>query len=684
MFLYKGLFVMWLRIVFIFIFPIITTQSFAAIIINDVSFSELSGSRVEVRARFSAPPAIPKGYSIEKPARIVLDFPGVSSDLAQKKYSLGLGNLRSAVVLTVKERTRMILNLDNMVAYSTEVSGNDLVVVINGSSSGSASLTNNNGTATAAGSSPPPPYTTSNTVNEITSVDFRRDSDGGGKVVLSLSNPKISVDVEKNAKKISMVFSNASVSKALQRRLDVIDFATPVKFIETRSNKGDVNVSVESEGDYEYLAYQTDSTYVVSITPSTIEERKLQKDRFSFVGEKLSLNFQDIEVRKVLEIIADFTELNLVASDTVTGNITLRLENVPWDQALELVLKSKGLDKRRSGNVLLVAPAAEIAERERQELESRKQLQELEPLTTEFIRVRYAKAKDILTLISGSSKEGDIAEVTNILSSRGSAVVDERTNSIILTDIENNIEGIKSLIRKVDVPVRQVMIAARIVSASDEFKEEFGFFVGASDTTDPNLSITGIGDSTFPDPVSSALNIDYLSKGISLSLELQALEDSGYGEIISQPRVLTGDKQTAKISSGKQIPFISSDGDSVSTIFQDAFLSLEVTPQITPDNRIIMDLKVNRDSLDTTIVTPSGSPVNVTQLTTTALVGDGDTIVLGGIYEQTKSSSVSKVPVLGDIPFIGRLFRSNVELDKRTELLIFITPRILTDTLIDE
>ena len=684
MFLYKGLFVMWLRIVFIFIFPIITTQSFAAIIINDVSFSELSGSRVEVRARFSAPPAIPKGYSIERPARIVLDFPGVSSDLAQKKYSLGLGNLRSAVVLTVKERTRMILNLDNMVAYSTEVAGNDLVVVINGPSSGSASLTNKNGTAIAAVSSPPPPYTTSNTVNEITSVDFRRDSDGGGKVVLSLSNPKISVDVEKNAKKISMVFSNASVSKALQRRLDVIDFATPVKFIETRSNKGDVNVSIESEGDYEYLAYQTDSTYVVSITPSTLEERELQKDRFSFVGEKLSLNFQDIEVRKVLEIIADFTELNLVASDTVTGNITLRLENVPWDQALELVLKSKGLDKRRSGNVLLVAPAAEIAERERQELESRKQLQELEPLTTEFIRVRYAKAKDILTLISGSSKEGDIAEVTNILSSRGSAVVDERTNSIILTDIVNNIEGIKSLISKVDVPVRQVMISARIVSASDKFKEEFGFFVGASDTTDPNLSITGNGDSTIPDPVSSALNIDYLSKGIALSLELQALEDSGYGEIISQPRVLTSDKQTAKISSGKQIPFISSDGDSVSTIFQDAFLSLEVTPQITPGNRIIMDLKVNSDSLDKEIVTPSGSPVNVTQLTTTALVGDGDTIVLGGIYEQTKSSSVSKVPVLGDIPFIGRLFRSNVELDNRTELLIFITPRILTDTLIDE
>jgi len=675
---------MWLRIVFIFIFPIITTQSFAAIIINDVSFSELSGSRVEVRARFSAPPAIPKGYSIERPARIVLDFPGVSSDLAQKKYSLGLGNLRSAVVLTVKERTRMILNLDNMVAYSTEVAGNDLVVVINGPSSGSASLTNKNGTAIAAVSSPPPPYTTSNTVNEITSVDFRRDSDGGGKVVLSLSNPKISVDVEKNAKKISMVFSNASVSKALQRRLDVIDFATPVKFIETRSNKGDVNVSIESEGDYEYLAYQTDSTYVVSITPSTLEERELQKDRFSFVGEKLSLNFQDIEVRKVLEIIADFTELNLVASDTVTGNITLRLENVPWDQALELVLKSKGLDKRRSGNVLLVAPAAEIAERERQELESRKQLQELEPLTTEFIRVRYAKAKDILTLISGSSKEGDIAEVTNILSSRGSAVVDERTNSIILTDIVNNIEGIKSLISKVDVPVRQVMISARIVSASDKFKEEFGFFVGASDTTDPNLSITGNGDSTIPDPVSSALNIDYLSKGIALSLELQALEDSGYGEIISQPRVLTSDKQTAKISSGKQIPFISSDGDSVSTIFQDAFLSLEVTPQITPGNRIIMDLKVNSDSLDKEIVTPSGSPVNVTQLTTTALVGDGDTIVLGGIYEQTKSSSVSKVPVLGDIPFIGRLFRSNVELDNRTELLIFITPRILTDTLIDE
>jgi type IV pilus assembly protein PilQ len=659
-------------------------QGFAAISIKNISFSELPGNQVEIIARFSAPPAIPKGYSIERPARVVLDLPGVASELPQKKYSLGLGNLNSVVILTAKERTRMILNLKDIVSYSASVSGNDLIVLVN------SSLVNkvvNASVPNAKSDSAKTSVPAKNASNQITSIDFRRDEAGAGKLILSLSDPKISVDIQRSSKKINMIFTGTQISENLQRRLDVIDFATPVKFIETRRNGDVVSISIESEGQYDYLAYQADGTYVVSVTPLTVEEVEQQKERLSFVGEKLSLNFQDIEVRKVLEIIADFTELNLVASDTVGGNITLRLENVPWDQALELVLKSKGLDKRQSGNVLLVAPAAEIAERERQELESRKQLQELEPLSTEFVRIRYAKAQDVLTLISSGSAENETAEVSSILSSRGSAVVDERTNSMILTDTAKNIEGIKSLISKIDVPVRQVMIEARIVSASDTFMEEFGFFVGVQErsvATNPNLTSTALSDATVLNPVGSVLDVNYLSGSVSLALEIQALEDSGYGEIISQPRVLTGDKQTAKISSGQQIPFTSSDGDTVTTIFQDAVLSLEVTPQITPDNRIIMDLKVNRDSLDTATVTVSGSPINITELTTTALVGDGDTIVLGGIYEQTKTSSESKVPILGDIPVIGRLFRSNTDQDNRTELLIFITPRIIVDTLIDE
>jgi type IV pilus assembly protein PilQ len=659
-------------------------QGFAAINIQEINFTELPGDQVEIRINFSEPPSIPKGYSIEKPARIVLDLPGVNSALPQKKYSLGLGNVKSAVVLTAKERTRMILNLSSIVAYSVDVSGNDLIVVVNDTVSVSPVVSQK---APGVIANPPTTVPANHSSSQLTNVDFRRDDKGAGTLILSLSNPKVSVDIVRNTQKINMVFSDTSVGEELQRRLDVIDFATPVRFIETRRKGDSVSVSIEAKGQYDYLAYQADGTYVVSISPLTKEEVEQQKERFSFVGEKLSLNFQDIEVRKVLEIIADFTELNLVASDTVSGNITLRLENVPWDQALELVLKSKGLDKRQSGNVLLVAPAAEIAERERQELESRKQLQELEPLSTEFILIRYAKAADVLALISSGSAANETAEVKSILSARGSAVVDERTNAMILTDIAENVAGIKSLISKIDVPVRQVMIEARIVSATDTFMEEFGFFVGAEDLStanNPNLNTRAVSDSTVFNPVGSALNVGYVSNGVSLALEIQALEDSGYGEIISQPRVLTGDKQTAKIASGQQIPFTSSDGDTVTTIFQDAVLSLEVTPQITPDNRIIMELKVNRDSLDTSTVTVSGSPINITELTTTALVGDGDTIVLGGIYEQTKTSSVSKVPVLGDIPILGRLFTSNTDQDDRTELLIFITPRILTDTLIDE
>jgi type IV pilus assembly protein PilQ len=650
--------------------------------LQDISFSELPDNRVEIRTTFSSPPVVPKAYAIQKPARIVLDLPGVVSTLAKKKYSLGLGNLNSAVVLTAKERTRMILNLSAAAGYSNRVEGRVLVTTVDNSVAASKTFTRiqkveeeKAQSLVLAG-------------NSITDIDFRRDEDGSGQILLALSNPKISVDIEKNGSNINMSFEDTVIIEALQRRLDVIDFATPVKFIETRAQGKKVNISIESEGSYDYLAYQADDVYVVSVSPLTAAQIEEQKARFKFVGEKLSLNFQDIEVRKVLEIIADFTELNLVASDTVSGNITLRLDNVPWDQALELVLKSKGLDKRQSGNVLLVAPAAEIAERERQELESRQQLQELEPLSTEFIRVRYAKAQDVFALISGGTGTGGEAAgstVKSVLSARGSAVVDERTNSIILTDIRENIEGIQSLIEKIDVPVRQVMIEARIVSASDTFQKELGLSLGASNVglTTGETTGTFVSDATVFDPVGSDLLISHLSGNVALSLEIQALEDAGYGEVISQPRVLTGDKQLAKIESGQQIPFTSSDGDTVTTIFQDAVLSLEVTPQITPDNRIIMELKVNRDSLDTGTVTVSGSPINVTELTTTALVADGDTIVLGGIFEQSVSTSESKVPVLGDIPVLGRLFRSNTEVDNKTELLIFITPRILTDTVLD-
>ncbi len=661
----------------------------AATELLDVAFSELPDNRVEIRTTFSSVPTLPKAYAIEKPARIVLDFPNIQSTLRQKKYSLDLGYLKSAVFLTAQNRTRIIFNLSRSVSFSNFVEGNELVTIIDGSLAANNSYTRTETEVVNNIAAEP-------TGNAITDIDFRRGEDGAGKILLSLSNSKVAVDVERFADTINIVFSDTSIAEVLQRRLDVIDFATPVQFIETRAQGKNTVMSVEAQGQYDYLAYQADGLYVMSIAPLSEEEIEEQQALFKYVGEKLSLNFQDIEVRKVLEIIADFTDLNLVASDTVSGNITLRLENVPWDQALELVLKSKGLDKRQSGNVLLVAPAAEIAERERQELESRKQLQELEPLVTEFIRVRYATAQDVYALISssgGGSESGDVqaegSSISSVLSPRGSAVVDERTNSIVISDIAANIEGIKALIERVDIPVRQVMIEARIVSASDNFRKELGFSFTGLDTAVAGIGNDNLGGSlnlstpTIQSPTGT-FGISYLPGDMSLGLEITALENAGYGEVISQPRILTGDKQTAKIENGQQIPFTSSDGTTVSTIFQDAVLSLEVTPQITPDNRIIMELKVNRDSLDSDTVTASGSPINVTELTTTALVGDGDTIVLGGIFEQTKSTAESKVPLLGDLPVVGRLFRSSVDIDDRSELLIFITPRILADDLLDK
>jgi len=667
-------------------------KSIAAVSLQDVKFSELPGGGFEMRADFSAPPQDPQGYAIDSPARIILDMPGVESRLSQKKYPLSFDNAQSAVVLTASDRTRIIINLSSPAAYSTSVSGNTLVAVIDGAASGNASprpqsqpqsqkqaVQNFSG---ASGSA-------------ITDIDFRRGEDGEGQLLLGLSNPAVSVDIEKSGSNITMSFVDTVVSDDLRRRLDVVDFATPVKFIETISSGKNTQISIDATGDFEYLAYQTDGTYVVSVKPLTPEQLEEKKARFAFVGEKLSLNFQDIEVRKVLEIIADFTDLNLVASDTVQGNITLRLENVPWDQALELVLKSKGLDKRQAGNVLLVAPAAEIAERERQELEARKQLQELAPLQTEFIRIRYASAKDVFELFGGGSSSGDSEDsgsqsTKSILSERGTAIVDERTNSIILTETADKIAEFKQLIAQVDIPIRQVMIEARIVAAEDDFTEALGIdFNASADTPVNGNQLDGAvrnGSSTGVAPTSPTLGnfgIGYVASNIALDLELSALETSGYSEIVAQPKVITGDKQQASIETGQQIPFESSDGEGgTTTIFQDALLKLDVTPQITPDNRVIMELKVNQDSPGD--ITPDGLAINVTELSTVVLVGDGQTIVLGGVFQESKNESESKVPLLGDIPILGRLFRNSTEITEKRELLIFITPRILSDNFIDK
>jgi type IV pilus assembly protein PilQ len=690
---------------FIIMFGLIfgASNSFAATL-NDLQFTELPGERIEVRATFSEPPSQPKGYAIEQPARIVLDFDNVDSSLPQKKYPLSFGNAQSAVVLEAGNRTRFIMNLTSPSTYSTSIEGNTLIAIIDGSK-GNKAYVRQKSTSTNNQSF------TDKSERRITKVDFRRTENGGGTVLLNISNPKVSVDIEKSASGIVVNFSDTNIAANLQRRLDVLDFATPVKTIESISEGDNTTIAIDIVGEYDYLAYQADNQYVITVNSLTPAQAAARQDRFKFVGEKLSLNFQDIQVRAVLEIIADVTGLNLVASDTVQGNITLRLDNVPWDQALELVLKSKSLDKRLVGNVLLVAPAAEIAERERQEIETRNQLEELAPLRTEFIRIRYASASDIFELFKSSGSTGaeeGSKSTAGILSNRGTAIVDERTNSIILTETESKITEFLALIEKLDVPIRQVLIESRIVIANSTFSKEIGVRWGGSAASENGGGLTTIGGSldslspslSGPANIVNSVNnnivnlaapntagtiaLSFLNSNVLLDLELSAFESNGSAEIVSQPKVITGDKQQASIESGQSIPYQTTSDGEVSIEFEEAVLRLDVTPQITPDNRIIMDLIITQDSVaGAAVSTAETVPViDTTELITQVLVADGQTIVLGGIYQQNSINTVDKVPFFGDIPYLGRLFKRNVSSNEKQELLIFITPRILSDTLI--
>lgn len=677
--------------------------------LEDIRFSELSAERFEIKMSFTEAPGEPAGYTIEKPARIVLDFADTGSALEQKKFPLSFENSKSAVVLGTDERTRLIINLESLTTYSARVEGNVYIVEVGSKHVDSylketAQLTGSVSTEQKRGDV------------AVTDIDFRRGEEGEGKVIISLSESDVGIDVDQTAEGVFINFSNVWLPQELRRRLDVVDFATPVSYVDTSYDGARAVLKVEVSGDYDYLAYQADSEYVVSIKPLSEEELEQKKAKFAFVGEKLSLNFQDIQVRSVLQLIADFTELNLVASDTVKGRITLRLDNVPWDQALDLVLKTKGLDKRQIGNVLMVAPAAEIAERERQELETLKQLEELAPLRTEYIRVRYASADAMFTLFKsgGGRGAGGGAERSrstgSVLSDRGSAIVDERTNSIIVTDTEERITNFKKLVEQLDIPIRQVLIEARIVIANNSFQEELGVSwtavqattsKGGSHLHNTSGSMESLDADNFDDtgawevPIEQASLVDLsvqnanaaqLTMGLFtdnglLALELSALEDSGHAEIVSQPKLITGDKQLATIESGTEIPYQeASASGATSTSFKEAVLKLEVTPQITPDDRIIMDLKINQDTVGEIDIASGIPTIDVTELNTQVLVGNGQTVVLGGIFQTENAESVSKVPVLGDIPYVGRLFRKDVKIEKKRELIIFITPKILADS----
>ena len=698
--------------------------SFAhALVLEDLNFNALPGGKVEIEFDFDGQAPDAKSYAIEKPARIALDFAGVQNGLARKKYSIDAGDVRSVVVLEAQGRTRAVVNLTDLGKYKIESSGDKLIVTM-GQQSGEGVFVS--GTADSVSSSEPKPAYEADNVS-ITDIDFQRGDVGEGKVMLRLSDSNVDVDVSKIGHAIRVTFFNTQLPERLRQKFDVIDFATPITNFVVDTKAKSTTIEIESTGDYDYLAYQMDDLYVVSVRPLTEEEAVAKNKEFKFSGERLSLNFQDIEVRSVLQLIADFTELNLVASDSVQGKVTLRLENVPWDQALDIVLMTKGLDKRQVGNVLMVGPADEIAARELKKIETAKQIDQLAALQTEFIRILYGKAADMHEMLM----EGSISK-------RGTAIVDKRTNSLLITETADKLVEIRKVLKLVDVPVRQVQIEARIVVANSDFSRDLGIRWGASDvgtgdtitgsleeaisisneksrfnqefntsvqdlldggqSLDNAISLAAAGTTpisvNYPDALAvdlgvtgdsaTAIGVNFISGDFDISAELSALESSGRGEIVSQPKIITGDKQKATIKSGQQVPYAVASITGRNTIsFKDAVLKLDVTPNITPDDRIILDLKINQDSLGGLITGEFNSQIPIidtTELITQVLVENGQTVVLGGVFQVSDVTNVTKTPFLGDIPYLGRLFKRTGVIQEKTETLIFITPRIVAES----
>ena len=692
------------KLIVVFLLGVFAGSALAEVKMEDIEFSSLPGDKVEIRMIFDGSPPSPTGYTIEQPARIALDLMGVVSRLPSKYHPLGSGNARSVTVVEAGDRTRVIVSMTELVGYAARVEGNSLYILVGqelGLSQMAGEDSQDIGGVPASSTS-----SYEGDVPKIEEIDFRRGEAGEGRVIVRLSNPGIGVDVSSQGGKIRIEFAGTQIPESLQRRLDVTDFATPVLVIDALPESDNTVMLIEPSGDYDYLAYQAEKVFTLEVKPMGVGDKEgALENAFRYRGEKLSLNFQDIEIRSVLQLIADFTDLNLVASDTVGGRITLRLKNVPWDQALEIIMKTKGLDKRQVGNVLMVAPAAELSAREKLELESRQQISELAPLRTEFIEVKYASASEIFNLFQGSG------DTEGVLSARGSVIVDERTNSIILTETVDKINEFRSVLEKLDVPVRQVLIEARIVTASSNFSDSmgirwgglgFGSYNDGSLLTQAGGSLATVGEVrdtasvgealsfTSPDHLvvdlgvgssdATAFAIGIVDEKFLLELELSALESEGSAEVIARPKVITADKQQASISSGVQIPYQeASSSGATSVSFASAVLGLDVKPQITPDDRIIMELEVTQDTVGAVF---NGVPsINTNSISTQVLVDNGETIVLGGIFTTQTTESITKTPFVGDLPYIGRFFRRNTKSDQKQELLIFITPRLIRDSL---
>jgi len=696
-------------------------SSWAQNTIQSITSSQQAGTEV-VRIELSeALSAVPNGFSIQAPPRIAIDLPGVSNGLGRSSIDINQGNLRSANVAQAGDRTRLVLNLKQASGYRAQVQGKVLLLILDTTgpavvgTAGPAGMTSADQAVTFAA----PQNTASLPLRDI---DFRRGQDGAGRVIVNLPSNQVGVDIRQQGQTLVVEFLRSSLPDTLRRRLDVTDFGTPVRTVSTFQSGDRVRMVVEPTGSWEHSAYQSDNQFVLEVRPVKVDPNKLTQGP-GFQGEKLSLNFQNIEVRALLQVIADFTNFNVVTSDTVTGTVTLRLKDVPWDQALDIILQSKGLGVRKNGNVLWIAPKDELAAKEQVDLEAKKKVAELEPLRTQSFQLNYTKAEEVAKGLTGQSTAGGGGagnQATRIMSPRGSVIFEARTNQLFVNDIPTKLEEIQALITKIDIPVRQVLIEARIVEADDSFGRALGIKLGGNDLRGvrggiPGYSVAGdnritignnyaaigsqtgqgaaapaFNDSAFinlPANTSAfggssaatfALSLFGATANRFLNLELSALESEGRGNIVSSPRVITADQTKARIEQGEEIPYqqaTSSGATSVS--FKKASLSLEVTPQITPEGNVILDLEVNKDSRGA--LTAAGPAINTKQVKTQVLVENGGTVVIGGIFTQDEQTEVNKVPLLGDIPYLGLLFQNRVRSTRKTELLIFITPKIVTD-----
>lgn len=706
--------------------------------INNLEFSSLAGNQVQIQLETSGGMVEPKIFQTDNPSRIALDFAGVKSNLAKKSFPINQGAAGTVYVVEASGRTRVIINLIEKVPYETRVEGDKYYVILKSAGTVAAVNTTVQQTPSAVKNSAISKFLPE---QNIKSIDFRRGANGEGRLLLGLSAANTVVDTKQSGGKVVLNFLNTRLPESLVKNFDVSDFATPVQRIEAVPKGDSVNITITpSNGNYEYSSYQADNLLTVEFRPLTPAEKEAQqKEKFPYVGNKLSLNFQDIEVRSVLQILADFTELNIIAADSVAGNVTLRLNDVPWDQALELILKAKGLAKRQNGNVVMVAPVAEIMKIEQEELDSKKIFEELEPLKTENIQINYAKASEICGVLMGignNSQGGQSgaggasggaggcgggptsspsglgaggqagalggAASMRLLSPRGTAIVDARTNTLIIKDTAKAMEDVRKMIKLLDVPVRQVLIESRIVIADTSFAQNLGTKFGVAHKTDVNggtqYGMTGAGVDTSENSqiladLGSALAASSggslaltLARGADylLNLEINALQDDGKGELVSNPRVMTSDRVQASIKQGVQIPYqTQSQATGPVTQLVDAVLELNVTPQITPSGSVIMQLDIKKDSPGTPLATGGNAtvPIDTRQLKTKVQVEDGETVVLGGIYESTVQDSYNTVPWISDLPVIGWMFKKSVKTDNKKELLVFITPKIVKESL---